>query len=151
MQVLVITHSRESARHIFSTGNTLFNNTDVKFALHNGENNIYLNTDNYNIDNPSIETNKFNENFIIATPNRLLNLLDCKNGIATRLDNSELRLLILDGVDKLLSDRYLVIIRRIITEYININVQIVTFSLSMSEKIMKLTDNFMSNTIQISL
>jgi superfamily II DNA/RNA helicase len=157
MQVLIMVHSRELAKQIFEVANELFKTTGVRFALHTGgtiekdKYDIYYNTTNYKYKNIPNDSCRYDEQFVICTPGKITGLLEKRNNRPAKLDKSELKLLILDEVDQLLSQGFIDSTKAFIQNHIHTTVKIAIFSATMTNYILDITDKFMSDTIQISI
>lgn len=137
-QGLVLCHSRELALQIFEISKELFKNLNISIAMHIGGIKKEYNRN-------SFITNNYKEQLIICTPGRLLDLLgnDGKKKQLINLDN--LKMLVLDEADELLSHSFVDNIKCIFSNYISKDVQICVFSATIPTNILTLTSNFIRN------
>ena len=138
-QILIITHNRELATQIFNVGHQIFGNCGISFALHIGG----IKSSDYP-KYPNNHNNNFNEQVIIGTPGRILDLLNKKF-----IDKSELRLLILDEVDELLGEGHIDNIKNIISTHISKDIQICVFSATITTSVIGVTNNFLTDPIKV--
>lgn len=137
-QGLVLCHSRELAQQIFEISKELFKILNISIAIHIGGIKKEYNRN-------SVKTSNYKEQLIICTPGRLLDLLgnDGKKKQLINLDN--LKTLVLDEADELLSHSFVENIKTIFSNYIHKDVQICVFSATIPTHILTLTDNFIRN------
>ena len=140
LQIIIIANTKELAEQIYTVACTLFADCEVSFALHvGGFGRQYTKYPNKSYSN-------YNEQIVIGTPGKILDLLD-KN----KLNKSKLHLLVLDEADCLLDDNLLDTTKDILCNHINTTIKISIFSATLPTNIINLTNKFMKSPIIMTL
>jgi translation initiation factor 4A len=134
-QGLIICHSRELVQQIFNIAKEIFKGLNISIAMHIGGIKKEYNRNN-------ILTNSYKEQVIICTPGRLNDLLGNDGKKKQLLNLNNLKMLILDEADELLSHSFVDSIKNLFTNHISKEVQICVFSATIPSHILTLTNNF---------
>lgn len=132
-QVIIVSPTRELAIQSHNVVNYLSKYLKTKTALCIGGTNIRESL-------PQLK----NAQIIIATPGRLINMLDKQE-----IDASAVKLLIVDEADEMLSQGFMWQLRDLITDFIPDSSQIALFSATFPEELKELTTKFMNEPMEI--
>lgn len=136
LQVVIITNTKELAEQIYQVAKNISLYLKISIGLYRGG----INIANYERHNPN-NSNQFNDQMIICTPGRLLDVLKKK---IISLD--KLKYLILDECDELLNKGFVDNIREI-SNYLNSETKVALISATMNDEIMNLSNSLMIGDI----